>query len=154
MSDPVYSESLSVDEQSLGFRLALVRNPRGQYAFSLPLVRAVVCPIRKGRRVIKTYSLSAESAYRCEEFGSAFQSGIADWKVVIAATADAKQLIEKARSGELERALTATTPTIPLQCPTCQKDFELEQDDLSLDGETACPHCGVKTPNKSFAAGE
>jgi hypothetical protein len=78
-----YSDELTGREADLGFQLREVKNPHGEFAYSLPTVRAVVLPLGPSDRIIKLNNpTTGRPAYQHQRYGTWTMTVRADWKPV------------------------------------------------------------------------
>lgn len=162
----LYSDELTDKEKKLGFVKAFVPNPQHQYYGHPSIMPAVILPLGKSNRLIKTNCPPPLSglnyptppsgcSYSHEVFGT-YPHGRpedAGWiPVGVGGMPDVELAIAAARKGLFEVKFTLAPAVIELRCPKCQHGFNEQADHLPFDGKTTCPKCKHSEGTGEFAA--
>jgi hypothetical protein len=70
MKNEMFPDSLTQEEENLGYQIEETDNTEGQYAFHLHTMKAVVCRLGPSDRIIKMRDPSGTIIYKRQRFGT------------------------------------------------------------------------------------
>ena len=158
MSQPHYSDDLTSHEATLGFEKVFILNPEGGFYGHGSIVPSVIFRLGPCDIIIKMNNpISGQPEYSHQKYGTYGSSGRPDWKPVLVPFPSPEMAISAAQSGRDQTGpgaapVNIVPATMPLRCPQCTHEFELNVDHVPFGSQQSCPSCSAVDDIANFNA--
>lgn len=159
MSENLYSDDLTSEEEQLGFKRVYLSNSDSYFYGHGSIVPAVVFQFGECDMLIKFKNPLGGVEYSHQKYGryGTSETERAEWKPTSTPVPNAGLAIRSVQSGT-EASLPGTqtinpaTPSMALRCPSCSHEFELTVDHVPFGQGQKCPSCEHEADIAEFNA--